>query len=561
MSLPKAPRIASGLITACITHIRELSQLLDEPSNYPYRAPLCHEFSRFRLWTRSFKTPRANIDILDEVLEASVYLQATVILLASFSSCLLDDCLQKVGNNDTRALLEQSLSDVDKAHPCLDTAALRRVWGAPHAAIGELRECVDTLFDVLSTLDNVMEQMKEDTLEKAFWEESGASLSASVMGGHWEIYQQYIRDRFPRAVEIDIEGFAKGNAYCFDRLMGMEQGYLVSEPVGQSVHLPPLPEESATHINTSLRALEQMKDVPPAGATTFKDSGLVSSAAHSHPQAPIHASDQLPATIPANMYLAPAPSVSDFTQSTICSVSSEPGKGRLLPKVPEHSQYGTGYKCKFCGLNQRPTTQGHRWRKHVFADITPYMCIRDHCSSPRTFYNSKKGWVTHDMTCMRSPPAGYRGRTAPECPFCLRKLDRNIGRFYSHVAHHMEDIRLLALPAAYREFEVDEHRDSSESGSTDAGRSTGEDRGALGQYLAVNSRVNVVSCSDWVLKTQGGVEDRASHLGHDGERTLELETPQPMDDVPGVMGLDHDARTDSAIPESQLSEAQTEKRR
>lgn len=124
------------------------------------------------------------------------------------------------------------------------------------------------------------------------------------------------------------------------------------------------------HVQTAQQTLERMKGLPSVGvATRFKDSGLGSSAAHTLPPVSIHAPDQPPAIIvpqptavPASMFLAAPASVSGFSESTICSVSSQPGNRRLIPRVPEHSQYGTGFECSFCGLNQRPTTQGHGWR-------------------------------------------------------------------------------------------------------------------------------------------------------------------------------------------------------
>jgi hypothetical protein len=112
---------------------------------------------------------------------------------------------------------------VARAYPHLGSA-LKREWKTPDAAIGELRECVDALFDVLSTLHNVMERRKErDRWEGAIREETPAR-PACVRGEHWEVYQQYIQNRFPQAIrELDIEGFARGNADCFDRLLRLRE--------------------------------------------------------------------------------------------------------------------------------------------------------------------------------------------------------------------------------------------------------------------------------------------------------------------------------------------------
>ncbi|KAH0604011.1 uncharacterized protein H6S33_007042 [Morchella sextelata] len=264
-------------------------------------------------------TPPAEGNILEEVLEEAVYLkEPTVLLLASSASCLLDDCLRKVGNDYTRTLLRLSLGEVAKAYPRLDSR-LKRGWKTPDAAIGELRECMDALFDVLSTLDNVREEMKEeedeeekvgkeegevedvttaaipeeleseyslsmvggyssaedqDGLERAFWEEQAAP-PTNGMGTHWEIYQQYIRDRFPQAVgELDAEGLAKGNVDCYDRLVRLDEDRLKEEEnVAQSAYLQPVLEDSAMHIQTAQKTLERLKALPSAGvATTLKDS-------------------------------------------------------------------------------------------------------------------------------------------------------------------------------------------------------------------------------------------------------------------------------------------------
>jgi hypothetical protein len=159
----------------------------------------------------------------------------------------------------------------------------------------------------------------QDALERAFWEEP-AACPIAVMGTHWEIYQQYIRDRFPHArEELDIEVLARGNAECYVRLVRLDQ-----------------------ERGEEQEEIEQRQGLPSPGvATTFKDSGLRSSAPHSLPPVSIHAPDPFPAVVvsqpaivPVNTALAPPPSVSGLSWSTICSVLSEPSKRRILPQVP-----------------------------------------------------------------------------------------------------------------------------------------------------------------------------------------------------------------------------------
>ncbi|RPB06665.1 hypothetical protein P167DRAFT_609948 [Morchella conica CCBAS932] len=403
-SLPAPPplRLANDLITACTTHFSNFSQLRGKRKNSNHRKPLCHEFGRFRLWAHGFKGVMPECDyLLDEVLQEAIYLkEPTIMLLASFAGCLLADCLSKVGNDNTRGQLELSLSHVNREYPNLEVP-LSREWNTQVAAIGEFRKCVDDLFDMLPTLDNVLETIQErgrhrvkavegdqtppqttpttegavdvpcvpgvgyryqslgsvyalptgmsstalpltagerqdmgdslseemeDPLDKAAREEISAHPKL-VEGVHHDIYQRYIKDRFPQAIEeLDIESFAKGNVECYERLIKCVE------------------EEASLARNP--------KPPPSSGVPqTIGDSGVGSS---------------LPRTMlpppPPTALLAPPGSISSSSQSTICSTSSEPRNRRLVPRIPEHSQFSTGFKCAFCGGAQRPTRTSHAWR-------------------------------------------------------------------------------------------------------------------------------------------------------------------------------------------------------
>ncbi|RPB06613.1 hypothetical protein P167DRAFT_83451 [Morchella conica CCBAS932] len=203
--------------------------------------------------------------------------------------------------------------------------------------------------------------------------------------------------------------------------------------------------------------------------------------------------------------LAPPPSVSAFSGSTICSTTSEPKNRRLLPRVPDHSRGSSGFNCTFCGCMQLPTTQGHVWRKHVFADLAPYMCIRSRCRSAGTFYTSKKAWVLHDTLCIRDAREGAGETTTEVCPFCLKDFGRDTGRFYSHVAHHMEDIRLFALPPAFREYEVGDYKDSSGMGSSEHTKSS-RGRSPIGVHVAKNKAVDPLGTREWAMQAEGNID-------------------------------------------------------
>lgn len=628
---------AGSLLAACTAHIRELSKPSGRSDKDHYRTLLNHEFGRFRLWTYGFdKTPPVEGTILDEVLEEARHLkEPTILLLASFASCLLGETLLKVGNKYTRALLRLSLREVNKAYPHLEDT-LKCEWKTKDSSIGELRECNDALFDLLSTLDTVLEEIDWDMaplhdpvqpltgldplrtgndialqgmppefgevpgvpeallancsplpgegistgknsvtvagslvagslvagassdrddyrslgegregqeLLERFIREELPACPVLITGMQWEIYEQYIRDKFPQAIkELNIAGFAKGNAQCYESLVkdvwgkddvleaegedgnkklvekeveekeGVgseelktgEEGYesLVYRTCGlqASPQLAALPEEPVVDEEPAHNIVKATTGPASRGVPeTFKDSGLGSSGLGSFPP-PTHASNSIyshsvqPArSALSSRFLAPPPPVSVFSESTICSTASQPANRRLLPRLPEHSRGSSSFPCPFCGRKLRPITQGHAWRKHVFADLKPYMCIRSRCPQAGTFYISKKDWVAHDTRCIGDASGDSGETTTGRCPFCLKDFARDRGRFYSHVSHHMEDIRLFALPPAFREDHVGEYEDSSGMGSS-------EYSGPIGEYIANNKVVDTSTTREWAIK-------------------------------------------------------------
>lgn len=164
-SPPISSRIASALVTLCTTHISDTTKLSshdDEKDKDDYRRELHHEFARFRLWSRGFyEAPPGTANLLDAVLDEAMYLkEPTIMLLASFASCLLADPLRKLGSVNTRRILASALSEATRAYPHFEETLARELdtWDT---VMEDLRECVDSLFDVLSTLDDVLEEMKE----------------------------------------------------------------------------------------------------------------------------------------------------------------------------------------------------------------------------------------------------------------------------------------------------------------------------------------------------------------------------------------------------------------
>lgn len=103
MAPPDTIAIASTLAGSCISHISKVSESRRKHKDN-YRIALHREFGRFRLWLHGFREPvtgqtidqRSPNNALDEVLEEATYLkEPTILLLSTFTSCLLSDHLKK----------------------------------------------------------------------------------------------------------------------------------------------------------------------------------------------------------------------------------------------------------------------------------------------------------------------------------------------------------------------------------------------------------------------------------------------------------------------------------
>jgi hypothetical protein len=90
----------------------------------------------------------------------------------------------------------------------------------------------------------------------------------------------------------------------------------------------------------------------------------------------------------------------------------------------------------------------NRSRMHVFADLKPYICTYENCPSALVTFPDRKSWAQHEFSCHRSD-------VIFKCDDCDRELT-NEAAFFAHVEeYHVakpSNTQLLALAAAAREI-------------------------------------------------------------------------------------------------------------
>ncbi|KAH7305096.1 hypothetical protein BKA65DRAFT_204185 [Rhexocercosporidium sp. MPI-PUGE-AT-0058] len=182
------------------------------------------------------------------------------------------------------------------------------------------------------------------------------------------------------------------------------------------------------------------------------------------------------------------------TQISYQSVGSAIG-GSLenFPPMPVPSSKGKSFECPICCKRLRGIVSAAQWEHHVYADLQPYVCILDGCSSRMTTFGSRLEFTNHmyehqysnewickacqfkqeDLSAVEQHVAKShpelevkstvlsthlrRDMAKEQCPFCGSTPGY---RFFGHVCRHLEEVALSILR---KEVEWDSGSEEGES--------------------------------------------------------------------------------------------------
>ena len=121
------------------------------------------------------------------------------------------------------------------------------------------------------------------------------------------------------------------------------------------------------------------------------------------------------------------------------------GDSITIPPPPKESAAGKPFECPYCFF--LIDIRGIRsWTRHVFRDLKPYACTFLDCRTPNRLYESRREWSLH-----------IRAKHPLEesiCPLCESTLASS-KQFERHVARHLEERALFALPRSSMDDESD----------------------------------------------------------------------------------------------------------
>ncbi|KAK3296434.1 uncharacterized protein B0H64DRAFT_170265 [Chaetomium fimeti] len=199
-------------------------------------------------------------------------------------------------------------------------------------------------------------------------------------------------------------------------------------------------------------------------------------------------------------------SESNVSKTSYALSTADEGLLRIPPLPKEHAQ--GPFKCPFCCMIVSIHTR-YDWKKHVFRDLRPYICLSSSCATAEQQYLRRSDWIDHmkqdhwrtwscPFNCL--PPFhsklefgahikeahGREARsldtleslssqldltkTKAECPLCLAFKITSDKHYASHVAAHLEQLALFPLPstsAGGEDSDGDDSESNKEVGSQD----------------------------------------------------------------------------------------------
>ncbi len=197
--------------------------------------------------------------------------------------------------------------------------------------------------------------------------------------------------------------------------------------------------------------------------------------------------------------------------------------GRItIPPPPKDSVGVKPFECPYCFFVIDIKSTGS-WNRHIFKDIKPYVCTFPDCRTPDRLYDSRREWNFHETT--------EHHREDLCCPLCKDTL-KSSKQYERHVARHLEELALFALPRTETDDEEDNDGNEDVFNARNSTDESGIDLDSGSNRSSAEGEEEEAGLDTSILS--GGIDDSLSSSG-----ILTDSTPGP----PEV--TDNEASTDT----------------
>ncbi|KAI8716925.1 hypothetical protein NCS52_00987100 [Fusarium sp. LHS14.1] len=386
---PDEKSAVARLTAALDTLFREIVVILSDREKFPRDIFISLDRSRscFSLWSDGHGVAIGGLD--DRFQRSGKLRHATIKTLSHLSTTLIDGLLPvaHVSTSKTEGLCDQVNNILDEVKFChvADDSSSDSTSGYSTADIHELAEDLKTDVDCLIELDQIIREPVPDLEPET--KDTDASQHSWEVVPH-QPFVESIEKRFPKA---GTELFSLLGMVNYDRFLRCqderERNQLLGEQTEQAVEI--------------------------TGGSKFHDSGLGSS------------------LNPASSYAETIMSYKDGNRSV------------KIPPLPEQAKGGKSFPCVACGRLVTMTTNS-QWKRHLYHDLQPYVCLDTSCQRSDSTFSSRANWIQHLALDHSMEPGWEQIR----CPLCADEVGPGKIAVTTHLAQHLEEISLLALPKA-----------------------------------------------------------------------------------------------------------------
>ncbi|KAI0834267.1 hypothetical protein F5Y06DRAFT_300803 [Hypoxylon sp. FL0890] len=128
-------------------------------------------------------------------------------------------------------------------------------------------------------------------------------------------------------------------------------------------------------------------------------------------------------------------------EETIVSYHGAAGGSTRVPALSDEAKEGAPFPCVACG-RMVSITNTSTWKKHLFSDLKPYICLHEECPYNEIAFASKAQWIEHLSLDHDYSPKWE----VSECSICHEKVETGKFNVTRHLSQHLEEISLIVLP-------------------------------------------------------------------------------------------------------------------
>ncbi|KAL8321172.1 hypothetical protein RB597_007450 [Gaeumannomyces tritici] len=362
-------------------------------------------YGRLRLWSDGHGIAAGKFD---EVFDRSKGLRHTILkLLTSISSTLIE------------RLIPLALTGHATSAPALTKGIhlLRELQDAVQSAQND--DFSDSSSDDLSsdTIGDAIEDLKTDTTCLADLDHllkdpileldiEQAAPADRLLDWHPDsVYSHKIGARFPQADVSLVEWLGKANYLRYLRCQ----------------HTRETCESAATYVAAPAQS--------ETASSKFNDSGLGSS----------------------------LPSTTSYAE-TVMSYGGRGSQSVKIPPLTAEAKAGVPFSCTACG-KVVSITSNSMWKKHLFEDLRPWICLDMACPSSQSPFETRQDWASHLALDHKLDPEW----ASFGCQLCLEPTGSGRVAITKHLGAHLEEVSLAAIPS---QLDFDDNSDQSQSSSS-----------------------------------------------------------------------------------------------